>query len=252
MKRTLIAVVGATALILAGCSSEGGDNETASSAAPSTEDGTAIHAPTDEVTFDDGVKFKLTGWGSYTDADASTPVVYTVLYGQAANTGADVANWEPMATFVPEGHDSVDYTVLEDLDPGVEGVFRGGSTADVSWGFAMPAAALKSGTFTLFGSTNWFGDFSVLPQRTPPAPVVEPTTTTPTPTPTFEPEPTVEETVEETVEADPPVGYTGAPTGPPTALPEKAIAYCMDDPVYQKGTTMFTDGTTGWTQECAG
>jgi len=53
-------------------------------------------------------------------------------------------------------------------------------------------------------------------------------------------------------ESAPPVGYTGAPNGAPQPLVGKAIDYCMTDPIYQRGTTMFTDGTTGWTQECAG
>ncbi|QIX48960.1 MULTISPECIES: acyltransferase [Rhodococcus] len=49
----------------------------------------------------------------------------------------------------------------------------------------------------------------------------------------------------------PPVGYTGAPIGDPQPLVGKVIDYCMDSSMYQTGTTMFTDGTTGWTQECA-
>ena len=50
----------------------------------------------------------------------------------------------------------------------------------------------------------------------------------------------------------PPVGYTGAPNGEPQPLVGKTIDYCMDGDMYQTGTTQFTDGTTGWTQECAG
>ncbi|MCD5419780.1 acyltransferase [Rhodococcus pyridinivorans] len=50
----------------------------------------------------------------------------------------------------------------------------------------------------------------------------------------------------------PPVGYTGAPNGAPQPLVGKTIDYCMDGDMYQPGTTQFTDGTTGWTQECAG
>lgn len=53
-------------------------------------------------------------------------------------------------------------------------------------------------------------------------------------------------------QADPGVsGYTGAPNGAPQPL-DKTISYCMNDPIYQPGTTMFTDGTTGWTTYCAG
>lgn len=49
----------------------------------------------------------------------------------------------------------------------------------------------------------------------------------------------------------PAVGFTGAPNGDPQPL-DKTISYCMDDPSYQPCTTMFTDGTTGWTSYCAG
>lgn len=68
---------------------------------------------------------------------------------------------------------------------------------------------------------------------------------------------TVAVTTQQTAEAspsagNPPVGYTGAPVGDPQPLVGKVVDYCMTDPMYQTGTTMFTDGTTGWTQECAG
>ena len=37
----------------------------------------------------------------------------------------------------------------------------------------------------------------------------------------------------------------------PAPLTGKVIDHCMTDPMYQTGTTMFTDGTTGWTEQCA-
>ena len=68
----------------------------------------------------------------------------------------------------------------------------------------------------------------------------------PTPVPTiYNPEP-------DNFDSDVPLGFTAAPTGSPQPLWDKSISYCMDDPVYERGTTMFTDGTTGWTSECAG
>ncbi|QDM57099.1 lipoprotein [Rhodococcus phage Whack] len=83
--------------------------------------------------------------------------------------------------------------------------------------------------------------------------------------PTAAPVTPVEPTVAETAPAwtpvetpsvqlapEPPTGYTGAPIGEPAPLTGKVIDHCMSDPMYQTGTTMFTDGTTGWTQECAG
>lgn len=48
-----------------------------------------------------------------------------------------------------------------------------------------------------------------------------------------------------------PIGFTGAPNGAPQPLVGKVIGHCMTGPMYQTGTTMFTDGTTGWTQQCA-
>lgn len=49
----------------------------------------------------------------------------------------------------------------------------------------------------------------------------------------------------------PPVGYTAGPVGDPQPLVGKVIDYCLGGDLYQVGTTQFTDGTTGWTQECA-
>ncbi|PRQ11630.1 hypothetical protein C1Y63_05485 [Corynebacterium sp. 13CS0277] len=55
--------------------------------------------------------------------------------------------------------------------------------------------------------------------------------------------------------ADGPVGFTGDPyRETPHVLDGKRIASCLSttDPLsYQPGTTLFTDGTTGWTAECA-
>lgn len=48
----------------------------------------------------------------------------------------------------------------------------------------------------------------------------------------------------------PPVGFTGAPDGPPHPLYNKTIDFCLGEGT-QPGTTMFTDGTTGWTTHCA-
>ncbi|WP_418346094.1 acyltransferase [Rhodococcus pyridinivorans] len=75
------------------------------------------------------------------------------------------------------------------------------------------------------------------------APAVEPTAT---------PEQTQPAAPQPEAATAPPVGYTGAPNGAPQPLVGKTIDYCMDGDMYQPGTTQFTDGTTGWTQECAG
>ncbi|WNM74450.1 hypothetical protein SEA_BEARBQ_48 [Gordonia phage BearBQ] len=175
MKRTFM-LWAAAVLVVAGCSSDRAPE--AESSAP-VSDAPVIHKPADTVTFEDGVKFRLTGWGTYHHDDGVHQVAdYTVLYGQAENTGPDMESWDPMASYVPEGGDSVDYTILDELESGVEGVFRSGKTADLSWGFQMPADALKAGTLTLWGSENWFGDFTTLPERKlTPAPAATETTT---------------------------------------------------------------------------
>ncbi|MEJ4100877.1 hypothetical protein V5S96_10995 [Corynebacterium mastitidis] len=47
-------------------------------------------------------------------------------------------------------------------------------------------------------------------------------------------------------------GTQGAPQAEPPTMLNKTIDHCATDPnLYQRGTTFFTDGTTGWTQECA-
>lgn len=48
-----------------------------------------------------------------------------------------------------------------------------------------------------------------------------------------------------------PVGFTGAPNGAPVPLTGKVVDHCLGAPMYQTGTTVFTDGTTGWTEQCA-
>lgn len=74
------------------------------------------------------------------------------------------------------------------------------------------------------------------------------------PQPIYEPAPvpTIYNPEPDRLEPDVPLGFTAAPTGSPQLLWDKSISYCMDDPVYERGTTMFADGTTGWTSECAG
>lgn len=132
----------------------------------------------------------------------------------------------------------------ENLQPGFSSpmtyVFEVPETADVRiFGFADTERDPQDPTFVVI--TPQTSGQPAAPQVAAPA----------------EPEATAEPTYEAPVETptateQPPVGYTAASTGEPTALPGKEIDYCMNGPTYQTGTTMFTDGTTGWTQECAG
>ena len=52
-------------------------------------------------------------------------------------------------------------------------------------------------------------------------------------------------------EDDPVVGYTEAPGQEEPNVMEKQIASCGDPSIHETGTTFFTDGTSGWTQNCA-
>lgn len=52
-------------------------------------------------------------------------------------------------------------------------------------------------------------------------------------------------------EEDPVVGYTEAPGQEEPHVMEKQIASCGDPSIHETGTTFFTDGTSGWTQNCA-
>ena len=58
------------------------------------------------------------------------------------------------------------------------------------------------------------------------------------------------EAAEETT-AQGPVGFMGAP-GQSTPTPmEKVVESCGDVSLHEVGTTFFSDGTSGWTQQCA-
>lgn len=52
-------------------------------------------------------------------------------------------------------------------------------------------------------------------------------------------------------EAEPVIGYTEAPGQVEPQVMGKQIASCGDPSIHQTGTTFFTDGTTGWTENCA-
>lgn len=48
-----------------------------------------------------------------------------------------------------------------------------------------------------------------------------------------------------------PVGYTEAPGQAEPSVMNKTIQSCGDPSIHEVGTTFFTDGTSGWTQQCA-
>lgn len=245
MKRTILALA-SVALFLAGCSG-GGDGSDTSESATATSSAEPAAAAVDEPAETDGLSIKLTGWriayANSAEGDVRT-VPYVVIEADVTNNGG-LTSFDPVpGYYVGRGDKSETITLLYD---GIE-VLEAGATAPIQWAFGLPESAFKDGRLVV-NDAEWSGDFTSLPKRSDIPQTTEATATataTPEVVPTYEtPEPTY------TPEA-PPTGYTAAPTGEPTALPEKEVAYCMDDPIYQKGTTMFTDGTTGWTQQCAG
>ena len=51
--------------------------------------------------------------------------------------------------------------------------------------------------------------------------------------------------------AEPVIGFTEAPGNEAPHVMDKQIASCGDPSIHETGTTFFTDGTSGWTQQCA-
>ncbi|MBC3186399.1 hypothetical protein H7347_07400 [Corynebacterium sp. zg-331] len=85
-----------------------------------------------------------------------------------------------------------------------------------------------------------------VPPVAPEAPPVQPEAAAPAQQP---------EEVYEPPAAKPPspgvYGTQGALQVEPPRILDKAIDHCGTTDMYERGTTFFTDGTTGWTQECS-
>lgn len=58
-------------------------------------------------------------------------------------------------------------------------------------------------------------------------------------------------TQEEKPEEEPVIGFTQAPGQEAPHPLDKQVASCGDPSIHEPGTTFFTDGTSGWTQQCA-
>lgn len=91
------------------------------------------------------------------------------------------------------------------------------------------------------------------PSVPPPAVTPNPTPPVPAPSPTFTqlPDPTPEVPAPAPETPAPVIGFTGAPGHDAPRVLDKTIASCGDPMIHETGTTFFTDGTSGWTQECA-
>ncbi|WP_245533809.1 hypothetical protein [Corynebacterium lubricantis] len=80
------------------------------------------------------------------------------------------------------------------------------------------------------------------PAPAQPAPAETTVEEAPEPAPQPEPQPQAPEPV---------VGFTEAPGQTDPYVMDKQVASCGDPSLHQTGTTFFTDGTSGWTQQCA-
>lgn len=84
------------------------------------------------------------------------------------------------------------------------------------------------------------------------AQVQQPAAAEPLPQETPLPQPPVQETPVEEIPSAPPVrGFTGAPSVSEIEELDKTISHCGDPSIHQTGTTFFTDGSTGWTENCS-
>lgn len=79
--------------------------------------------------------------------------------------------------------------------------------------------------------------------------VAEPSTAAPPTQPSVVTEQTLSEAPP--AEAEPVIGFTEAPGQEAPHVMDKQIASCGDPSIHETGTTFFTDGTSGWTQQCA-
>ncbi|WP_241228455.1 hypothetical protein [Corynebacterium hylobatis] len=86
----------------------------------------------------------------------------------------------------------------------------------------------------------------------PAAPEVAPAAApTPAAPPTPAPAPAVPAVPAPSPAPAPVIGFTGAPGHDQPRVLDKTIASCGDPMMHETGTTFFTDGTSGWTQDCA-
>src|SRR5699024_12332566 len=84
------------------------------------------------------------------------------------------------------------------------------------------------------------------------AQVHQPPAAEPAPKQTPLPQPPEQETRIEHFPASPPVpGFTGAPSVSEIEELDKTISHCGDPSIHETGTTFFTDGSTGWTENCS-
>ena len=107
---------------------------------------------------------------------------------------------------------------------------------------------LAAALFVLSGCTSLDVE-STLESETPPSTSTSVTEDAPRPT-----LPAAEDSAED-VDVDQPqeevIGFTEAPDAAQPTPMEKTIESCGDVSLHETGTTFFSDGTSGWTQQCA-
>lgn len=223
----------AGALTLGACTSTVDGSAAAGDSTSSPVTTTAPPAVTldeDLVDPDTGIEFSITEVELVTVDDAQVALV-TLRLRNRGDTEVDPADLPTPELIVAGGQRTA--TAVPAVAVPVDGPVPPGATRTAVYGFVADDDELSEVT-VIIGEVNFTGDVIT---------VFAPThvTVTAAPPPPAEPAPTT---------AAPPIGYTGAPVGPPQPLHGKTIAECMVGD-YQPGTTLFTDGTTGWTEECA-
>lgn len=267
-KRFSAAAISTIALLLAGCGAEtNDDSSSSSSAAPSTPAETEVHALKDTVKVGDGVTIsdvKLSTNGCGYESDSKEDLVKFELIATVENRSKEeikealcpreinFKDSEGMTSSTADYDDSVEPCESENkqefngLKPGDKRraavtLVAPRKTVEIAYATELipNAQTVKWDVETEFKKlkNQPVSDSPVpttaqsAPQETYQAPAPDTVTTTPTP--------------------EAPIGYTGAPGHSAPAPMDKTIASCGSADMYQRGTTFFTDGTSGWTQQCA-
>ncbi|SNV77922.1 Uncharacterised protein [Corynebacterium imitans] len=251
MNRVVVALGAACVLALAGCSGAG----TGSGEAESTTV-TSITAVPEFAAVGDTVPVVCDGG----ECEGSLEVEEVLLGGQCAAGGeADVAEGETLVQVrgvlsASDGEVYLDTPVVWDKESfkntgkpadacerpsGYEPWPTGASAGEkvrVYGAFVVPEAAVMLGIADAKFDLAKVG----AAETSVAAPATQPSVVT-------------EQTIPEapTEEAEPVIGFTGAPGQEAPQVMDKQIASCGDPSIHETGTTFFTDGTSGWTQQCA-
>lgn len=251
MNRAVVALGAACVLALAGCSSvEDGSGEAESTTVTSTTAVPEFAAVGDTV--------PVVCYGG--ECEGSLQVEEILLGGQCAAGGeADIAEGETLVQIrgvlsAEEGEVYLDTPVVWDKEnfknsgepadacekpAGYEPWWTSASAGEkvrVYGAFAVPEAAVTLGIADAKFDLTKVG-------------AAEPSAAAPTTQPSVVTEQTLLE--QPSSEAEPVIGFTGAPGQEAPQVMDKQIASCGDPSIHETGTTFFTDGTSGWTQQCA-